>query len=377
MWFKSTDGDRFLSEEHEIFYKRFIKNKSSNFLQLVQNVGFKMMNNSNITIPISDALHIWKNIRSRYLTFRIGLFATSPCLTEYEDVKKILNIGKALDDNSQLGKMRDNYVLKIFTFQNIEKLLKNQHYLDAVLFLPFACWIAVVFSTRINLSFRLFLTELAFQLIGRFHRDLAGLRECGIKQKGGQNIIAVTFAEEQYIIRMQNTLLAIGISLVFGYDFLRLDALGTHLVENSIGIARQTSNDPRWERILSVYAHAELRKKIAKKYGIKLHVQRRINYGGCKIDEREESFQEKKKSKPDNWSIPYLLQLVEGICNPETLHAFKEDLNNFINDIGTLGTLIDKHEYDSNEAANNGIIARLISFKPEYEKKEINDENAI
>lgn len=74
-----------------------------------------------------------------------------------------------------------------------------------------------------------------------------------------------------------------GIALHFGDERLRLDALGTHLVEKVIGIARQTSFDHRWERILVTYCHAELRKELAQKLGIKIHIQDRINQGGCKI----------------------------------------------------------------------------------------------
>lgn len=55
-------------------------------------------------------------------------------------------------------------------------------------------------------------------------------------------------------------MVAFGIALMFGDERLRLDALGTHLVENNIGIARQTSFDPIWERILTTYCHAEMRK---------------------------------------------------------------------------------------------------------------------
>lgn len=35
------------------------------------------------------------------------------------------------------------------------------------------------------------------------------------------------------------------ISLIFTSNFVRMDSVGTYLVENSIGIAKETSNDPR------------------------------------------------------------------------------------------------------------------------------------
>ena len=86
------------------------------------------------------------------------------------------------------------------------------------------------------------------------------LAKNGILQKGTES---VTIAEAHYIKRILNSLVAFGVVLIFGDERLRTDALGTHLVENSIGIARQTSFDPRWERILATYCHAEERKELA------------------------------------------------------------------------------------------------------------------
>ena len=129
----------------------------------------------------------------------------------------------------------------------------------------------------------------------------------------------VTFHEEQYLIRMQNTLIATAIALLFSSQFVRVDGVGTHLVENSIGIARQSANDPRWQRIITAFSHANIRKKIAKKYNIKLHVQGRINDGGAKVDEKSEAekVSEDLISKPSDWSITRIIELFHAICVPK------------------------------------------------------------
>lgn len=44
---------------------------------------------------------------------------------------------------------------------------------------------------------------------------------------------------------MRNTIIGTAIDLVFA-NFIKLDSIGAHMLENTIGIARQTSNDPRW-----------------------------------------------------------------------------------------------------------------------------------
>ena len=95
-----------------------------------------------------------------------------------------------------------------------------------------------------------------------------------------------------------NLIVAIGVALMFGPDNLRMDSLGTHLVENTIGIARSASFDPRWPVILSSFAHAELRKQLADKLGLTLHVSKRINQGGCKLENDDPS----KIKTPEWWN---------------------------------------------------------------------------
>lgn len=160
-------------------------------------------------------------------------------------------------------------------------------------------------------------------------------------------------------------MVAFGIALMFGDERLRLDALGTHLVENNIGIARQTSFDPRWERILTTYCHAEMRKLLAVKYGIIIHVQNRLNDGGCKIenDPHKNDKSEDTIEKPKNWNINELIQLFHCMCHSDCRGALMKDIKKLRDELFSLSKVTDLREYDTNETANCGILARLISFK--------------
>lgn len=165
--------------------------------------------------------------------------------------------------------MRDAYCIKLFTFQNVCKLLKSGQYIDAVLLFPFAAWIAADFSVKIDLEFRLFLIEISFQMIMEFKNNFFQLKAAGVLQKAREGSSFVTIHENQYTIRMLNSLIASAIALLFTSNFVRMDGIGTHLVENNIGMARQTSSDLRWTCI-TIFAHSELRKKLALKLGFKL-----------------------------------------------------------------------------------------------------------
>lgn len=261
VWFKATDGDKYPSQDHTNFFKKYVEDKTNNFLDLIYDVYEDLIDNVNLTIPIGDPLHLWKNLRSRYQIHSISLFEDSPLSTDYEKTKSILEIGNALDDETSIGKMRDIYSIKFFTFNNVFKLLQSAQFIDAAFIFPTACWVAANYSIRIDLRFRIFLIELSFQMLSIFHDHFSGLKKKKIYQKSSEK---VTFHEEQYLIRMQNTLIATAIALLFSSEFVRTDGVGTHLVENAIGIARQSSNDPRWHRIITAFSHANLKKNCQK-----------------------------------------------------------------------------------------------------------------
>ena len=113
-------------------------------------------------------------------------------------------------------------------------------YIDATLFFPFAYWIASDFSINIDCEFQLFLLEVAFQIIERLHENFFSLKKIGVLQKARDEVEFVTLLENQYMIRMLNSLIASAFSLLYTLNYIRTDAIGTHLVENNSGNARQT-----------------------------------------------------------------------------------------------------------------------------------------
>ena len=370
-YFKSTDGDKGVSKEHNEFYEKHIYKKSTRFSALCEKIWDWLNEEKERYIPISDPLHFLKNFRSRLIkeNIKIATFIDEAG-EEYascDSINTILQLGNAIDDKSSLGKMRDSYVIQLFNMKNIAKLIKAKDYGSAAALFPYACIVFVLFSTSISLQCRLFLIELSFQyfsvLLDQY--PLMGEYSISQKKKGDSNLL--TIAEEHYVRRILNTLVSFGIALRFSDNRLRLDALGTHLVENLIGIARQTSFDPRWEKILSTFCHADIRKELAHKLEIKLHVQNRVNDGGTKV-ETITSEQDKNQffEKPSEWNICEIIQMFQVCCINGTRDMFSESkLQQFANQIDELSKHMDMKEYDVNDAANCSILARLISFKPD------------
>ena len=359
IWFQATDGDSGLHNKHKEFFETYILGYNYNsFGDLVFHVYQSLIDNDDLQVPIADPLHVFKNLRARLINHRLAITKKNEneiAIIDINEIRSILNLKKVLDDETQIGKMRDSYAVKLFTFANIVKLIKHEQYPAALLFFPYCCWVAAIYSPKISLELRFFLIELSFNIIYKMFTEIEEIKKLDIHQRGKETVV---FTEELYVIRILNSIVAFGVSLIFGEDQIRLDALGTHLVENSIGIARQDSNDPRWSRILTSFAHAEMRKRYSKKYKMRIHVQGRINDGGCKISNSQN---DEKKEKPSDWRIEDFVQYLFGSCQDDLGEFCKEPLSKLIEQISQIGQL-DIHDYSINEAANSLIMARIISF---------------
>lgn len=357
---KATDGDPGVSREHTDFFNKHVYNKSANFQKLADKIHNWLFSNPDSIIPIADPLHVFKNLRARIIQHPIFLSPTWEA-TSLDHIRKVLDLGNALADETQVGKMRDSYVVSLFTLRNVVKLIKAKQFVDAYLLFPFACWMAVIFSQEIDLSFRIFLVEFAFQVIMSWYDEISDLKLSGVNSKAPVHV-ETTFCEKQYARRILNSLTMFGVVLMFGSENIRMDALGTHLVENSIGIARGTSNDPRYERIIQAYAHAELRKEIAAELGLRIYVSGRVNDGGCKVDPDYQTRRQNLVSKPKHWRVDALLNLWKCACNDATRPVFEGEISAFTDELEMLAAACDRHAYNVNESANSGIMARLVSF---------------
>lgn len=147
--------------------------------------------------------------------------------------------------------MRDSLLLKLLTFSNIIKLIENNHANAAILFFPYACMITFIFSPNVSFAFRLDLIEISYYFINKLFCFFDRLKSEGVSERGGKRSKVLTFLETHYAKRTINTLISLGIVLLFGPNDLRTDSIGTHLVENFIGITRSASFDRRSNILLN------------------------------------------------------------------------------------------------------------------------------
>ena len=364
VWFKATDGDRFLSKEHEEFFSAQIENKG-NFLALV-NMMYDLLL-TGVTMPVADPLHFGKNIRGKLLDHNVAVVRDGQ-YTNTSRLQESLKLGDVLSDSSLVGRMRDCYVTKLFTLENVCILMKKRDYSSALLCLPYACVYTVLYALNLTIEARQFLVNLAFCLFSGLldeARHMVG-EKTGVKYRYHKNAKAITIAEVGFFQRMMHTCVALGVTLAWGPTSCRLDAIGTHIVENMIGIARSVSNSPKYDAIISAFAKGETRKEIATDLGLNIYIPRRVNAEGTKIDSRFDV----GIGRPSDWCP-------EDICSMliEAARNFVDDesngLVNFRRELRHFTDQIQLYEMNQpNSTANTSIVARNMQFCSKLERNQ-------
>ena len=351
--FLATDGDRYLSSLHEQFFLTHVEGRTD-FLILISHI-FEQLMNSNEVMPISDPLHFTKNVRGKLLDHDIAVVdAEKLVFVNAEKINKYLEISPALTDKGQIGRMRDKYVTDIFTLRNVCYLLAQKGFHSAFLMLPYSCIFTVLYAINITPEARLFLVNLAFTC---FERMLSEAYEIvknhnAVKFRYSAGVQGITFAEPGYIKRMIHTCLALGIGLVFGPRHVRLDSIGTHLLENTIGIARSVSNSTDFERITSAFANAEMRKELGAKWHLQLHIPHRINDGGAKVD----TLSDEGVPHMSHWDPRDVVSQLHELCLDIRTPEGEAEWDTFFNEFRGFVDSVRIRHLDSSSAVANALI---------------------
>ena len=362
VFFKATDGDRYLGAEHEDFFDSYVREFRHDF-GLVCNAIYPMLLENKTIMPIADPLHFSKNLRGKILDHDVAVVLGDDNEVEITNahlLKDLLDVGPALDDCSHLGRMRDFYVTTLFTLDNVCQLLRAECFSAAFMIFPYACIFTLLYANNLRNETRLLLAHLAYLSLERLYAEAEKLckAKIGVYWKQVPKARAITIAESGYFQRMLHTCIAFGIVISHGPQFVRLDSIGTHLVENAIGIARTTSNSPDYDKIISAFANGEVRKKHAGDLDLTIHVQRRINDGGAKID----TFTEHGISNP-SWDPRDVVSILNEACVSSLRDASSEERSKFLLELEQFVQDVQMRKLTTPSSVANGLIVhRNLTF---------------
>lgn len=354
VWFVATDGDRFLSATHDSFFEKHVIPHENDFFALLGFL-FDHVQGGN-WIPIADPLHFGKNMRGKLLDHKVAVIENGEHMrtTSAAHLEQYLKLGDVLTDTSQIGRMRDYYVTKLFTLRNVLVLLKSGVFHSALLLLPYACVYSVLYCSNLSVTARVFLLRLAYLTYQRLSVEAKQLvkAKSGVRYRGGKGGRAIVMAEVSFFRRMMNTCLGLGLAITRTNRHVRLDAVGTHLVENFIGIARSTSNSPDFGKIVAAFANSDMRKKIAHNCGLQLHVARRINDGGMKVD----SLSDEGISQPKSWDPHDIINMIIERHKEFGGATQSAEFEQFVSEFETFVQSMNMHQLHHPSAVANALI---------------------
>jgi hypothetical protein len=93
--------------------------------------------NEHNQIPVGDFLYIWKSFCNKGKNHAVTLNPESTTtIVNQSKLQEVLQLGSALTDCSSIGKMRDSYVLQLFSLANCLKLIETNELIALIYLLP-------------------------------------------------------------------------------------------------------------------------------------------------------------------------------------------------------------------------------------------------
>ena len=236
---QATEGDNMYNIQNEETLVSYIQIVITEGIDKA--IGVFASDVQNHSLHLGDMLHMLKIVRAR-------LFSPVPIVftlhnttfkVDTEKMRKVLKLGKVLCDESSTGKMKDYYPLILFDLENVQKLIENECFPQAMYLLPYALWSTAVRNADIHRDTRIKVLSMSFSIFySLFIQSNFETRDKGITIKPCKTSTAIYFADDALLIRAMNATFTTAVALK-AFPDVRLERIGTHVLENFFGKVRQ------------------------------------------------------------------------------------------------------------------------------------------
>ena len=334
--FKCSDGDPGTNTWHNICFNQVLHMLEYPLNFIIQFIYFDKW-------PISDYLHIIKNVRCR-LFHNLSLTPDSEIIS-FDDFYKIFKT-KTFSDKTSLGKYNDKLAINAFSIKNL-KYLMDGNYLSHFYFLfPFSLWGAFLHSSKLSLTIREKILEIVKFFMFIEYRYLDSNVSPEFQEKYSQNSERITFYSRNKIKRIINTIIGLYYALYAFPEKLSLNRISSHPIENTFGLTRSTmQNKIGVDVFISSLSRNILRNKILDELNIQPLSYRKVSDAGVflngnekmnfdfNLDNVKSDIQNLRRAiasgKEFNFSQTELEKLINGLFQDSSLE-FRESDNNSI-----------------------------------------------
>ena len=237
--FFAADGDKSLDVFHKEAFKKYetelikyLKKeiKLDTFINRVEKLCF--------VLPVLDLFHGTKIGRDKIMDSTIKLGEKMDLIDAHTLIESLGLDNKVTRDNSTLGKMNDNYVLELFSFEYVMIEFKKQLYSSGLYIMFYSIFLELYRNPFMSIQFRNFLTKFLLSLSILFYKGISALpSKTGLRNDSRSDNKYVWFDSKTGCYQLMNTLIGLCIilknpHLVYYFGFERYSS---HPAEQSFG----------------------------------------------------------------------------------------------------------------------------------------------
>lgn len=272
--FIATDGDNKTNSFHTDL-QNFCKSKSENFDDAVDALK------DYEKLPISDPLHLLKDLKKRYLKHLIKMTDISDVINHNEE-KQILEISSSystkVEEPSSLNSMRDDLSLMLFNTENLYLLGIHGRYPFFSFQFIIVLSIVIIQSDNLSLNARIKLCKIGYNCIHKINENSVNYQ----RKKIADSKYIVKFVDTNTFNRLSNNFLSYCYAFKYHGKYIQNSSLSSHPLELCFGRIRQGSNGNDTSDIaLNYISKSLIRDRLLDKLGKKeTPVRGRCNVAG-------------------------------------------------------------------------------------------------
>lgn len=282
-----TDGDTGYSLFHQPFFDLIARAKSrKECIRLIRDyikthTGWGL-----------DIIHLAKLQRFRFVCDEIIIIVHPRKLSTAVDpelFKRLCKLGDAIDNTSDIGKLKDKYPITIFSVYCMLVMFREQHYNEILFLAPLALWLESIRNEALNKKTRLVMMKIALEILLVFNAEATGSkrRSLGTLQKNGVACQVYFYGTLEIIKQMIITISMFIIELKEN-DRLNFSHLTTMTEEHLNGLLRVMAHFKHGlATTLTSVAEVNITLALHHKYDIQWNAAGRDEQGGITFDPNE------------------------------------------------------------------------------------------
>lgn len=366
-----TDGDNGYSPYHQKLF--VILNTAETVDILLHNIKLYMKDN---IVWILDIIHLSKLERFKFICIRFVIVVNPNDINSAVDCKKLqnaCNLGDAITDVSDLGKLKDTYPITVFSVYCLCKMIEEQNYNEALFLAPLSLWYESIRNKYLDQKTRLTMMNIALEILLFLYNEAKEIeygRSLGTIRKDGADCI-VYFIGTMEIIKQMTITLAVFIIEFQNNKHLNFSHLTTMTEEHLNGLLRVMSHYKHdLKTTLTSIAEVNITLALHHMHGIIWCAASRDVQAGETFDPELHKTSIELKISPREAAFSLLKQCGYNIpkVRKENLAIFAE----FLGEICNFHSPIKIGEAISNPYSGNSIFGRMKNVDP-TKLKELDD----